>query len=51
MENSANNSLQTNALLKREEFAVSLRKKKKQEILNNKRQKKLTDDFQDLPEN
>ena len=37
MEHSANNSLQTNALLKREEFAVSLRKKKKQEILDNKR--------------
>ena len=51
MENSANNPIQTNALLKREEFAVNLRKKKKQEILNNKRQKKLTDDCQDLYEN
>jgi len=33
MESSANNSLQTNAF-KREDFAVSLRKKKKQEIFH-----------------
>jgi hypothetical protein len=37
MESSAKQSLETSALFNRELFAVSLRKKKKQEILHHKR--------------
>ena len=50
MESSAKQSPQASALIKRELFAVSLRKKKKQEILNNKRKKTYTKDPQDTLE-